>query len=42
MSNKNLIENIRITSDKFTVVTPEVTLVTVLERMSEFKIGMFV
>jgi arabinose-5-phosphate isomerase len=28
-----------ITPDKFTVVTPEVNLVTVLERMSEFKIG---
>ena len=39
MSNKTLIENIMITPDKFTVVTPEVTLVTVLERMSEFKIG---
>ena len=39
MSNKTLIENIMITPDKFTVVTPEVTLITVLERMSEFKIG---
>ena len=39
MSNKTLIENIMITPDKFTVVTPEVTLVTVLEKMSEFKIG---
>jgi len=39
MSNKTLIENIMITPDKFTVVTPEVTLVTVLERMSNFKIG---
>jgi CBS domain-containing protein len=39
MSNKTLIENIMITPDKFTVVTPEVNLVTVLERMSEFKIG---
>ena len=39
MSNETLIENIMITPDKFTVVTPEVNLVTVLERMSEFKIG---
>jgi arabinose-5-phosphate isomerase len=39
MSSKTLIENIMITPDKFTVVTPEVNLVTVLERMSEFKIG---
>ena len=39
MSNKTLIENIMITPDKFTVVTPEVNLVTVLERMSKFKIG---
>ena len=39
MSNKTLIEKIMITPDKFTVVTPEVTLITVLERMSEFKIG---
>jgi arabinose-5-phosphate isomerase len=39
MSNKTLIENIMIKPDKFTVVTAEVSLVTVLERMSESKIG---
>ncbi len=39
MSNKTVIENIMIKPDKFTVVTPEVTLVTVLEIMSEFRIG---
>ena len=38
MSNKTVIENIMIKPDKFTVVTPEVALVTVLEKMSEFRI----
>ena len=39
MSNKSIIESIMLKPDEFSIVTPEVTLVTVLENMSKFKIG---